>query len=624
MTPEQKARQIIDHQLEKAGWNIVDRNEYQPNLLAMAVREGLMKHNLEADYLLFMDGKAVGVIEAKRQEIDVINNDNVKNQAINYAYNLPNWCRSWILPLPLVYISNGDSLYYKDIRKPDSDFVEIKEMHSPYEIISNFKIGNMSGFFAGLTKLQKLTLRDCQYEAIQNLEESFRDNGKKRALMVLATGAGKTFTACMAAYRLLSFTKTRRILFLVDRNNLGRQANKAFAQFNLTDNGETFSNTFDVQILKNNVDVSKANVVIATIQRLYSYVTGQELEDDNDDSNDIISESYDKIIQFDTSKAIIKPDFFDVIIIDECHRSIYGENWRKVLEYFGKAYMIGLTATPELDTFAFFDNNVVVDYTQQRSIADNVNVGERIYRIMTKVSEEGGTIDRGRNFKNIERYTGTEVNTIAAEPINYLNTDLNRAVVNLDQIELVLQTFKDEVYVNMYPDREPNFDYLPKTLIFALNDNHATNIVDIARKVFGKQADTDFVQKITYSAGDSNKLISEFNNNKKFRIAVTVTLVSTGTDIPSLEIVMFMRDVNSRTLYTQMKGRGCRTIADTTLQDATPNAKSKELYYLVDAVGVSEHELYNGIRRNDTHQPLPSLEKLLERISHGELSDDKY
>lgn len=164
-------------------------------------------------------------------------------------------------------------------------------------------------------------------------------------------------------------------------------------------------------------------------------------------------------------------------------------------------------------------------------------------------------------------------------------------------------------------------DYLPKTLIFALNEAHATNIVQIAKEVFGR-TDDRFVQKITYSAGDSNELIRQFRNDKDFRIAVTCTLVATGTDVKPLEVVMFMRDVESLPLYIQMKGRGVRTIGDEQLRNVTPNAFSKDCFYLVDAVGVTEHEMTIPTASDEPTTKTITLKELLERISHGYFPDE--
>lgn len=616
MTPEEKARKKIDQWFNEAGWRVVDREEYEPTMSAVAVREGLLKGNLEADYFLFINGKAVGVLEAKREEIDV-SSDKVSSQVVTYARSVPDCYQTWRKPLPMLYKSNGRVVLFEDYRKTNTEWEELNHIHTPREIVCMLGIDDP---FAGLPVLRKNGLRNCQFEAITELEKSFR-GGQKRALMVLATGAGKTYTACLAAYRMLSFTPMRRILFLVDRNNLGKQAETEFGTFRLTENGEAFNMIFGVERLKSSVIPKDCNVVISTIQRLFSLLKGEEiLDNDNDDSDDATEE-----ITLPENPNL-PHDYFDMIVIDECHRSIYG-NWRKVLEYFDTARLIGLTATPVPETMAFFNNNRIVNYTLEKSIVDGVNVDNRVYRIKTEATENGGAILKGEHLKVETRYTGNIEEVSNREAKNYSKTELNRSIINPSQIKLILTTYRDAVYTEMFcdPGREAVFEYLPKTLIFALSEAHATNIVNIAKEVFGEvcpNADMNkYVQKITYSAGDSNELIRQFRNDRDFRIAVTCTLVATGTDVKPLEVVMFMRDVESEPLYVQMKGRGVRTIGDEQLRAVTPNAFSKDCYFLVDAVGVTEHSKSVSAKTEGPGEGHITLKELLERIAHGDLQD---
>ena len=500
MTPEEKARVKIDQWFADAGWKVVNRDEYEPTISAVAIREGLLKGNLEADYFLFINGKAVGVLEAKREEINISSNI-VSEQAITYAKSVPDCYQAWQKPLPFLFKSNG------------------KETE--------------------------------------------------------------------------------------------------FGTFRLTETGDAFNTIYAVNRLKSAEVPTDSNVVICTIQRLFSLLKGEEITDTDDDDED----TADGEVTLPDNPNL-PHDFFDLIIIDECHRSIYG-NWRKVLEYFDTARLIGLTATPIPETMAFFNNNRVVNYTLEQSVIDGVNVDSRIYRIRTKVTEEGGAIMQGQKTKVETRYTG-EVKTVSTkETKTYTKEELNRSIINPAQIKLILSTYRDAVYTEMFndPQREPNMDYLPKTLIFALNENHATNIVQIAKEVFGR-TDDRFVQKITYSAGDSNELIRQFRNDKDFRIAVTCTLVATGTDVKPLEVVMFMRDVASAPLYTQMKGRGVRTIGDEQLRNVTPNAISKDCFFLVDAVGVTEHEHIIPGQYEGPETETITLKELLERIAHGNLPDN--
>lgn len=616
MTPEGKARVKIDRLFAEAGWTVVNRDEYEPTMNAVAVREALLKGNLEADYFLMINGKACGVLEAKREEIDVASNM-VSEQVATYAKMVPDYYQAWQNPLPLLYKSNAKVVDFQDYRKSNVEWEEINRIHTPKEIVDMLGIDDP---FAGLPVLNSKGLRTCQFEAITELEKSFR-TGQSRALMVLATGAGKTYTACLAAYRMLAYTPMRRILFLVDRNNLGKQAEVEFGTFRLTENGEAFNTIYTVNRLKSSTIPKDSNVVISTIQRLFSLLKGEEIVDSDDDDAD---ETIGEVTLPENPN--LPHDYFDMIVIDECHRSIYG-NWRKVLEYFDTARLIGLTATPIPETMAFFNNNRIVNYTLEKSIVDGVNVDNRVYRIKTEATENGGAIMQGEHVKVETRYTGKTEEVSSKETKNYSKTELNRSVINPSQIKLILSTYRDAVYTEMFndPQRKSQFEYLPKTLIFALNEAHATNIVNIAKDVFGEvcpNADMDrYVQKITYSSGDSDELIRQFRNDRDFRIAVTCTLVATGTDVKPLEVVMFMRDVESEPLYIQMKGRGVRTIGDEQLRNVTPNAVSKDCFFLVDAVGVTEHTMSIPEQGEGPDTEVITLKVLLERIAHGNLPD---
>lgn len=632
LLPEQKARVWIDRELEEAGWKVVDRSEYTPDLEAAAIREVLMTGNKEADYILMLGGKAVAVVEAKKSDIP-LDDPHLIQQAEGYTTRLLKWFPAFEKPLKLVYVSNGKEIAFRDFHVPNSEYEQIETFHRPKDIVEKL---NLPGYFDGLPYLSPKRLRDCQYHAIKNLEKSFKE-GKEKALIVLATGAGKTFTACTICYRMLSFTKARRILFLVDRNNLGTGAKQEFQSFNLTQTGKNFSEIFAVEKLGRQKAEDKAEdakslkskekagkVVISTIQRLYAQLTGQpeEVSEENEDSG--MGHKEGEVVEV-PKNAMLPPDYFDLIIIDECHRSIYSD-WKKVLDYFSSARKIGMTATPIPETLAFFDKNQVANYTLEQSILDGVNVPGRILRIKTKIGENGGTVKKGEHVNSINVETKEVSNQTASEEKEYKKTDLNRSVVVRDQIRKVLQEYKDSVYTKMYPDREPNFDYLPKTLIFAESDIHASLIVEVAKEVFGREDDR-FVQKITYSVDDCAERIQSFKRDVDFRIAVTVTLIATGTDVKPLEVLMFLSDVHSETLYTQMKGRGVRTISDEQLREVTPNAHGKELYYLIDAVGVTESEkhvasLSSGDGAGGGKTLNPTLKILLEWLSLGYVSDE--
>lgn len=629
LLPEQKARIKIDELLKKAGWDIISRNEYSDIYNACAITEALLTGNLEADYLLFVGGKAIGVLEAKRAENNL--SVDVAEQAQNYTKSLPDWYQTWENPLPFVFLSNGETLLFRDTREEDPTYIELKKMKTPKELVQMADIQSEYAASPALPPVGDKGLRQCQFDAIRQLELSFKQNENK-ALISLATGAGKTFTACTFTYRFLTYTSVRRVLFLVDRNNLGKQAEGEFTTYKLTESGEVFNSIYSVKRLTSIDDIQTSKVVISTIQRLFSAITGQTLAAVNDDDEDDYADSlYDAETEDEVTlegKLLLPPDFFDLIIVDECHRSIYGK-WQKVLKYFTNAKIIGLTATPTPEAEAFFNHNFVSNYTFEDSVRDGVNVPPRVYRIKTEVSEKGGTIKEDEKIFKKSKFTGKAEVVKNPQEEQYTTTQLDRAVVNKTEIKKVVQAYKDSIYTSLYPDRYPDWNYIPKTLFFAKSDSHADDIIEQIKEVFGKEfpdgLPDQYVQKITYNAGNSNELIRQLRNNKEFRIAVTVTLVATGTDVKPLECVVFMRDVASSVLYTQMKGRGCRRISDDNLQLVTPNAISKDCFYVIDAVGVTEHEhhipqIHDG--GDEPPVPVPSLQRLLELLALGNVSDE--
>ncbi len=558
MKPEERARVKIDKQLNNAGWEIVSRNEYVPNS-TLVVKEAIMRGNIESDYLLFIEDKAIAVVEAKKEDNPL--GENVKKQAEDYAVNPQPWYGLWFDNLiPLVYMANGNKIYYKNMLVPDSEYEELTEMHSPKKMLQ--LIGKKSEFGA-LPLLEKQGLRECQYKAEINLEKSLK-SGNKKNLAILATGSGKTYLACLASYRMLNYTATKRVLFLVDRNNLARQTESEFNLFDRTEKQQSLSELYKINRLRKESDI-KGDIVISTIQKLFAVLTGQALSDDNEDTEDenakrAEEKELEEVVQLG-SDLKLPSDYFQLIVVDECHRSIYGK-WKAVLDYFSGAKVLGLTATPTPEAYSYFNNNVIEKYTYDDSVVDGVNVPSRVYRITTEVTEHGGTIEAGTEIIEAPKGKSETTTYAVTNTIEYAPTQLDRSVINRNQMKTVLTAYKNAIYTELYPEREVKWEYIPKTLIFAKDDNHATEIVNVAKKVFGSEFENgevpeNYVKKITYSSGDSNALIRDFRIEKDFRIAVTVTLVATGTDVRPLEVVLFMKDVQSDVLYTQMKGRGC-------------------------------------------------------------------
>lgn len=616
MTPEQKSRQNIDTLLIKAGFIVQNRDEFDRTAnLGVVVREFAMSDGSFADYLIFIDGKACGVIEAKKAGLSL---SGVENQSRHYAKNLPTNVRTHMdNELPFLFESNSTEIYFTDLRDTKSRSRRIFAFYRPDFLAKILKEDTLRNRILSMPSLKMANLRKCQFDAINSLENSLK-NYKPRALIQMATGSGKTFTACNFIYRLIKFGGAKRVLFLVDRNNLGKQTKNEFENFHLNDENRKFSEVYITQHLNTNTIDKDAKVVITTIQRMYSMLSGNEYYDEKDEEisayENYKSESKsERIVSYNPNIPI---ESFDFIVVDECHRSIYGE-WRQVLEYFD-AFIIGLTATPSKQTLGYFGANLVSQYPLERSIIDGINVDCEIFRIKTQISEYGNTIQKGFSVPVMDKKTRLKYYESLDENLEYQKTDLDRSVVSINQIQTILECYKNAIFTELYPEREPSF--VPKTLIFAKDDNHAENITRITREVFAQG--NDFCKKITYNIGNAKpeELIKAFKTDPTFRIAVTVDMIATGTDIKPLEVVIFMRDVKSSLYYEQMKGRGVRTINPNDLQTITPNAKSKDKFYLIDAVGVSESK--KTISAPLERKKGISLAKILENVANGDTSDN--
>ncbi len=579
LTPEQHSRQNIDDQLIKADWIVQDFRALNLSAgLGIAIREYPTESG-SADYILFIDRKPVGVIEAKKEGHTL---SQVHDQTTRYATdNL-----KFIIKkedLPFQYESTGAETYFTDARDPLPRQREIFHFHKP-ETISEW-IRQDDSLRARLKKLPILNstgLRVCQFNAILNLEGSFAEN-KPRALVQMATGAGKTFTAITSVYRLLKFAKAKRILFLVDTRNLGKQAEQEFRAYKPNDDKRLFPELYTIQRLRSNFIDPDAQVCISTIQRMYSILKGKELDESLEDESPYETKTINKPVDV-VYNSVIPIETFDFIIIDECHRSIYNL-WKQVLDYFD-AFMIGLTATPDKRTFAFFHENVVSEYTLKQSIADKVNVGYDVYTIETEITANGASI-KAKQYVNLRnKMTRKKQWQQLEDEINYTGSQLDRDIVNPSTIRNIIREYKRVLKEDLFPERDEGFE-VPKTLIFAKTDSHAEDIVHIVREEFGEG--NDFCKKITYNVKneDPESILQQFRTAYNPRIAVTVDMIATGTDVKPIEVLIFMRDVRSRNYFQQMIGRGTRSLSKDELVKVTPGAKiKKERFYIVDAVGV--------------------------------------
>jgi type I restriction enzyme R subunit len=611
-TPEQIARDKIDDQLEQCGWIIQDKNNVHLGMDAgVAVRE-YPTDSGPADYVLFYDRYPIGVIEAKREE-EGVRLTTVEEQSGIYSKSKLKYLDND--PLPFVYESTGLITRFTDYRDPKPRSREVFSFHQPETL--NDWLKNEKTLRARLPDLPPLPeqgLRQCQVRAINNLEKSFKEN-RPRALIQMATGSGKTYTAITSNYRLLKYCNAKRILFLVDTRNLGEQAEQEFMAYTPNDDNRKFIELYNIQRLRSRYVATDSQVCISTIQRLYSILKGEELDESAEETNPA---EYD----FGKREPVpvvynykIPPGFFDFIVIDECHRSIYNL-WKQVLDYFD-AFMIGLTATPDSRTFGFFNQNIVSEYHHEEAVADGVNVGYNVYLIETEISKKGSAIWKGEYVDIRERLSRRKRWEQLDEDVVYSSKQLDEKVVNPSQIRAIIRTYKEKL-----PEIFPHRKEVPKTLIFAKSDSHADDIIRIVREEFAEE--NKFCRKVTYrSEEDPKSLLAQFRTQYYPRIAVTVDMIATGTDVKPLECLIFMRDVKSKNYFEQMKGRGTRTISLNDLRKVTPSAGyTKDHFVIVDAVGVTKSLKTES--RPLERKPGAKLKDLLAAVAFGAKDEDLF
>lgn len=608
MSPEQKAREIIDRKLEESGWLVQDVKRLNPAAsLGVAVRE-FPTSTGPVDYALFIEGKPVGVVEAKKGNVGE-NITTVEVQSARYARSTFKWI-NYEYRIRFAYEATDELTRFTDYDDIHYRSRNVFCFHQPQTLqkllaASDTVRNRMKRF----PPLDTKGFRKCQIAAIQKLDQSLSEN-RPKALVQMATGAGKTFTAITAAYRMLKYGKMNRILFLVDTRSLGEQAEREFMAYIPSDDPRPFSQIYGVRRLKSPYIPNDVQICISTIQRMYSILREEELDEKSEEKME--SAQYREEESEKRPKEVVynrkyPPEFFDCIIVDECHRSIYNV-WKQVLEYFD-AFLIGLTATPDKRTFAFFDQNVVSEYTREQAIVDGVNVGEDIFLIETNVTRKGAHLMRQLvEYRN--RLSRAKRWAQMDEDIDYQPNQLDRDIVNLSQIRTVVRTFKENLHTTLFPHRGE----VPKTLIFAKTDSHADDIIQIVRDEFGMG--NEFCQKVTYAADDPESVLSSFRNDYNPRIAVTVDMIATGTDVKPIECLIFMRDVRSKNYFEQMKGRGTRTLGVEDLKKVTPSASgNKDHFVVVDAVGVSKS------RKTETRtlerKPGVSMKELMLRVALG-------
>ncbi|OJU86859.1 MAG: restriction endonuclease subunit R [Burkholderiales bacterium 66-5] len=610
--PEAQARQVIDRKLAEAGWAVQDLKTLDLSAATgVAVRE-YSTDTGPADYVLFVQRVACGVIEAKKDSAGE-NLTVAETQTGRYATSHLKWRKDGA-PLRFLFEATGQLIRFTDGLDPAPRSREIFHFLRPETLAEWLRASTTlrRRLRQAMPALPGEKLRDCQVGAVTGLEVSLARN-HPRALIHMATGAGKTFTAITSIYRLLKWGGGRRILFLVDTRNLGRQAHQEFMAYQPPDDARTFTELYNVQRLAGPRIDPHAQVCISTIQRMYSLLSGEAIDESAEDVslNEIQqTAAQQKFVRYNPAVPV---ESFDFIVIDECHRSIYNL-WKQVLDYFD-AFLIGLTATPDRRTFGFFNQNIVAEYSYEASVADGVNVGYDVYLIETEVTQKGAAIEAREWVDHRDRATRKKRWAETEEDTAYTARELDRSVVNPNQIRQVIQAMKIAVETRIFPSRRE----VPKTLIFAKTDSHADDIIQAVREVYGQG--NAFCRKVTYSEKDADGVLASFRNDYHPRIAVTVDMIATGTDVKPLEVLLFMRDVKSRGYYEQMKGRGVRSLDAEGLKRVSASADgAKTRFVLIDAVGV-EKSLKTESRPLE-RKPGVALKDLLQAVAIGHRDDD--
>ncbi len=603
---EAETRQLIDRQLQQAGWEADSENlnnwKYKNAPQKghnMAIAEWVLPNGQRADYALFKGLEFYGIVEAKKWDQDIAGQ---MAQPKEYSRGVP-FRSDYLLvdndmgeyKVPFIYTANGrpylkqykekSGIWFWDARNPKESAYALEEFHHPEDLALKLTSQNPELADQDLVDDQdfpKFADRDYQVEAIKSIEEAIKD-GKKRVLLAMATGTGKTRTAIALMYRLLKHKRARRILYLVDRNSLGQQTADAIKDNKI--GNLSIASIYGVKELKDKLPDASTKIQIATVQGMIKRLFY------NDDKEE-------------------KPSVgqYDFIIVDEAHRGyaedkelsekeyhFYDQNdyvsqYRRVVDYFD-ATAIGMTATPALQTTDIF-GKPVYSYSYQQAVLDNYLVDHDAPTIIkTKLSQEGIHFKKGAEIDLFDQSSESIKSEKLPDNMNFEVKDFNKRVIT-ESFNRVVCDYLAQNCLN------PNDLELGKTLIFAATDSHADMVVRLLKESFknaGNPVDDDAIEKITGSIRHPNNEIKLFKNEKNPNIAVTVDLLTTGVDVPEITNLVFLRRVQSRILYEQMLGRATRLCPEI----------HKSVFNIYDAVGI-----YDAMNK------VTNMKPVVKNVSH--------
>ena len=559
-------RQLVDPKLAASGWKVVLFDASRP--LTTYDRCAIVEYPTDkgpADYALCTGGRILGIIEAKKLSLGP---QNVLTQAERYSKGATaNPLSFGAFRVPFLYSTNGELIWHHDVRHPNNRSRKVVAFPSP-SALEELLVRDFEGALStlGALKNDHPRLRPYQVECNAAVEAAIAER-RRKLLVAMATGTGKTFTLVNQIYRLMKAGVAKRILFLVDRRALAAQAVRAFTAFE-PESGHKFDQIyefysqrfqtgdfgdeekFDPKVLPNtyltNPGPGHAFVYVSTIQRMTINLFGKE----------VVIGLGDPEVEDDADRLDIPAHAFDLIVADECHRGYTANElniWRDTLDYFD-AIKVGLTATPAAHTLAYFEN-VAYRYEYERAVREGFLVDYDVVAVRSAVRMDGAFLSEGELVGVVDTKSGAEKMDHLEDERTYEAGAIERDITVPDSNRKILEEMKK--YALEHEERTGRF---PKTLIFAVNDlphtSHADQLVQMARDVFGRGE--SFVTKITGKVDRPLQRIREFRNRPEPGIVVTVDLLSTGVDIPDLEFIVFLRPVKSRILFEQMLGRGTR------------------------------------------------------------------
>ncbi|MCX4735074.1 DEAD/DEAH box helicase family protein [Streptomyces sp. NBC_01221] len=628
----------VQRRLTKAGWDVLgpDADDDRNRSLGCVLVEPRLPGGRRADLLLLVGGQVMGIIEWKRDGADLGTAMEQAGRLAAAATDASPW-PVWRSPLPYRYVSDGRRLLFYDANDPESGARLISGFHQPTTLARWRREAEADGEaptyrarMAALPPLQMGTqaagrLRSPQLQAVSAVERALAA-GNRRALVQMATGTGRIYAEVFAAYRQLRHARAARILFVVDRLDMAHQLTAVLRQFTFPDTGRSLADVYQVAELTSADVPASASVVVGTTQRLESVLAGTPEPEDGSarvsayETAEQVSQSATAPLEV-TYAPTLPPDSFDLVIVDDCHHQVYGRG-RALLEYFD-APVLGFTATPVAPVFGFFNANLVSEYSFEQAVADGLVVDYSLYQARFEPSGRATLVP-------FAGHIAAEAKAPRRTSYEQLDEDLAHAgpasaprTVGSKQLAAVITAFRDELPA-LFPERAAEGGLgVPKTVVFALHDAHAEDIVHHVREVFG--ADDTFCQKITTRSHNPDQLLRDFRTDPQFRIGVVVDIMSGPTDMRAVECVLFLRDVRSAAYYERLLAQGAQPIAPAVLRAVTPGAFAKTQFVVIDAVGTSRHHHRRLVNVTDAsgRAGRRALERLLERTVDAHLSADE-